>query len=505
MYLDYFGLQRDPFHITPDPFFFYFSPSHKESLASLIYGLKNRKGFIALTGEVGLGKTTLVRSFLNKWSHTAKIKTIFVFNSNLSFKALLLNIFEELGLEALLQDYSAKEVEQQRTDLNQQDQVSELVRALHSALIQEYEQGYNVILVIDEAQNMPVQTLENLRMLSNLETSSDKLLQIFLIGQTELDKTLNLQELRQLRQRIAVRATLQPLNKKQSKDYIQYRLKKAGAEGKKIFTRASLRKISKYAQGVPRRINILADNAMITAFGYGRHKISAKIIKEVYQDMKGRNSRPKLKLALAAISVLVLLGPALWLSPYRTHIVSGLEDIIPRELLAVAQVQQESAVEIAAPHEAANIMQSPATTAQPEAASVSDPPGGENDLAVMQDKPQKTHIKEIIPPSAKNVYPLPAKEMDSKNKYIHYKLTEEIPVYVDLSRTRQAVLMRMAKQTTIDGLLSFKRMLAALEQENYQEAARQMLHSRWADKVGQEAEILAETMRINQNHDIAYD
>ncbi len=205
MYLDFYGFRAEPFHITPDPDFLYLSPSHKEALAAIIYGVQQRKGFITITGEIGLGKTTIVRSYLERYDRT-HIKTVLVFNANVSFTGLLRVIYRELGLEP--------------PDLDPY----EMVHHLHTVLIKEYQDGWNVVLIIDEAQNMPVETLENLRMLSNLESTKDKLIQIILIGQPELENTLNLHQLRQLKQRIAIRTTLKPLTPKESVDYIRHRL-----------------------------------------------------------------------------------------------------------------------------------------------------------------------------------------------------------------------------------------------------------------------------------------
>lgn len=521
MYLEHYGLDREPFHITPDPYFFYLSPSHKESLASLIYGLKNRKGFVALTGEVGLGKTTVVRAFLNKWSSKAKIKTVFVFNPNLSFKGLLLTIYSELGLEppvSQLQEYGPI-FEQSGQDA--QDQVFELVQGLHEALIQEYQNGYNIILVIDEAQNMPLQTLENLRMLSNLETSRDKLLQIFLIGQTELDKILDRKELRQLRQRIAVRATIRPLSRKQSKDYILHRLRKAGADKNKIFTRGALRRICKYSQGVPRKINILADNALITGFGYGRKTINARIVKEVQADLEGRKFRPRLKFALAAVLLLLLVGTGLWFSPYKNQLIAGLQDVSPWELPSLETFQEDPAPQNSPAQTepaAKRARQSSRLEFQPLQPASQDSPRNkaskqlqdfqvlesaatrqepENELRPEQDAQQE------FPGIASEAeldreYPLPKQDMTPENIYIHHKLAQEIPAYSGLSKTRQQVLIRMARQTSIEGLLSFKRMLAALEKQDFTQVAKQMVHSRWARSVGEEAYTLAEAMREDE-------
>ena len=175
MYQDYYRLKKEPFHITPDPEFLFLSPSHKQALGSIVYGVDNRKGFVVITGEVGVGKTTIVRSYLERVVKQQK-KIIYIFNSNLSFGNLLKTIYKELGLDA-------------RTD----DTV-EMLDGLYQVLMEEYKQGNTVLLIVDEAQNMPIETLENIRMLSNLETSKIKLLQIVLIGQPEFEKMLNLHE-----------------------------------------------------------------------------------------------------------------------------------------------------------------------------------------------------------------------------------------------------------------------------------------------------------------------
>lgn len=512
MYLDHFGLSREPFHITPDPYFFYLSPSHKESLASLIYGLKNRKGFVALTGEVGLGKTTVIRAFLNRWSSKAKIKTVFIFNSNLSFKGLLLTIFSELGLQLP----AGQQAENGQAASSEQDQIFELVQTLHSALIQEFEQGCNVILVIDEAQNMPLKTLENLRMLSNLETSRDKLLQIFLIGQTELDKILDRKELRQLRQRIAIRASLRPLTRRQSKDYILHRLQKSGAKEKQIFTRGALRRICKYARGVPRKINILADNALITGFGYGSSKINSRIIKEVQADLQGKRPKKGWKIALASGVLLGMLGTVIWMSPYRTNLLAGLQDISPWELTENMLQHTEDTQETAAGPTPEIIPETAQTKLQLEfqplpvqtSTELQQTKEQQDKLAAAAQKQgqeseaeqEKVEHKQFEKPPAQEptALPLPESELSPENIFIHYKLEESIPAYSGLSQARQLVLVRMARQTSINGLLTFERMLAALEQGNFEEAARQMVLSRWARSVGDEAEALAEAMRKDE-------
>jgi len=289
MYLNFYNLKKEPFQITPDPEFLFLSPGHKEALASIIYGVEQRKGFIAITGEVGVGKTTILRSYLEEIDQE-RLKTIYIFNPNLSFRGLLKNIFQELGVDA------------------KTEEPSEMVIELYGILIDEYKQGRNVALIIDEAQNMPVETLENLRLLSNLETSKDKLIQIVLAGQPEFEETLNIKELRQLKQRIAVKTTISSLAKDECMAYIQHRLTKASLHGSIMFTQSALKKIIAQSHGIPRLINILCDNALITGFGYQKERISVRVAKEVIADFKGHKGRGPMKWVFAAVSFLLVAG-----------------------------------------------------------------------------------------------------------------------------------------------------------------------------------------------------
>ena len=216
MYLNFFGLNKEPFGITPDPAFLFLSPSHKEALAVVMYGVQQRKGFIVITGEVGVGKTTILRSYLARTDKDL-LKTVYLFNTNVTFPALLKTICRELAAPVVLDD------------------PAETLRQLHQFLIREYRRGCNIVLVIDEAQNIPLETLENIRMLSNLETDTEKLIQIIFSGQPEFDQLLDRHELRQLKQRIAVRTTIAPLTAKESAAYIKYRLIKAGDKGASDF------------------------------------------------------------------------------------------------------------------------------------------------------------------------------------------------------------------------------------------------------------------------------
>jgi type II secretory pathway predicted ATPase ExeA len=269
MYLDYYRLAKEPFHITPDPEFLYLSPSHKEALGALMYGTDKRKGFVAVTGEVGTGKTTIIRSYLEQIDKK-KVKPIYIFNANVSFEELLKTILEELDIS------------------NGGDNAYAMVHRLHMALIEEYKKDFNIVLIIDEAQNMPIGTLENLRMLSNLETSKDKLIQIVMVGQPEFREKLESRELRQLKQRVAFRAEIFPLDKKDSLAYIKHRLELVQLSEDKLFTRVALSRIVDYAKGSPRVLNILCDNALIAGYGYQVKPISARIIKQVITDYEGK-------------------------------------------------------------------------------------------------------------------------------------------------------------------------------------------------------------------------
>ncbi|WP_026841438.1 AAA family ATPase [Citrifermentans bremense] len=265
MYLNFYNLDKEPFQITPDPAFLYLSSVHKEALASIIYGVEKRKGFILITGAVGVGKTTILRAYLEN-AEAQHLKTIYLFNANISYLNLLKYIFAELNMTP------------------QSNEVSDLVNQLHQRLLYHYREGRNILLVIDEAQNMPVDTLENLRMLSNFETDTDKLIQIVFCAQSEFEKTLSLGELKQLKQRIAVKATISPLTREEGITYIHHRLKTAGDKDCIIFTNGALNQIVQASRGIPRVINVLCDNSLITAFGYGKKRVGCGIVREITRD-----------------------------------------------------------------------------------------------------------------------------------------------------------------------------------------------------------------------------
>ena len=286
MYQDFYHLKKEPFHITPNPEFLFLSPSHKQALGSIVYGVRNRKGFIVITGEVGVGKTTILRSYLEGVAKQ-KTKVIYIFNTNVSFKNLLKTIYKELGFAPKSGD------------------IVEMLNDLYQILMDEYKQGNTVLLIADEAQNMPIETLENLRMLSNFETSKDKLLQIVLTGQSEFEKILDRPELRHLNQRIAIRSTIVPFTREESMAYVRHRLAKVTLDESPVFTDRALKRIVRAAGGIARNLNILCDNALITGFGYKVKPVTLRIVKEVLADFRGgKKKRFSLKWVLASAALL---------------------------------------------------------------------------------------------------------------------------------------------------------------------------------------------------------
>jgi len=267
LYQAHFGLTHAPFNVTPDPGFLYLSTSHREALAQLSYGIKARKGFVVLTGEVGTGKTTLIHSLLNDLSEGTN--TALVFSTVVSPIDLLRYVCEEFKLV---------ELRQARTELH------DYLVLLNEFLLEKYRDGENCVLVIDEAQNLGADILESIRVLSNFETSTDKLLQIVLVGQPELAARLNTPELRQLKQRVTMRHHLRALSLNECQEYIANRLQKSGGRSS-IFAAAATETIYQYSSGIPRLVNILCDNALLTAYAVGKHEVDVAIVREVAEDL----------------------------------------------------------------------------------------------------------------------------------------------------------------------------------------------------------------------------
>lgn len=245
MYLEIYGLKQSPFNITSDPRFFFESLSHKEVLASLFYGIQEKKGIILITGEVGTGKTTLCKALLNKLP--PNIKTSLILNPYFSEVQLL---------QAIVEDFGLKPKKKTRLDI---------INVLNSFLVDINSNGENAVVIIDEAQNLSNRQLEQIRLLSNLETSTDKLLQIVLIGQPELTDKLNRFSLRQIRQRIFVKHNLRPLGQAEVERYVNFRLKQAGADHI-VITSESFKLIYEFSKGIPRLINMLCDRVLLLGF-----------------------------------------------------------------------------------------------------------------------------------------------------------------------------------------------------------------------------------------------
>jgi len=268
LYQTHFGLSQAPFNITPDPSFLYLSASHREGLAQLSYGIRARKGFVVLTGEVGTGKTTLIHALLNDLKGSAQ--TALIFSTIVSPADLLRSVCEEFGL-----------IEPKRS----LGEIHDYLVALNEFLLESYRKGENCALIIDESQNLSAEVLESIRLLSNFETSKDKLLQILLVGQPELAVRLNSPELRQLKQRVMLRHHLRALSLQECCEYVSNRLKVAGGGDRTIFTLNALESIYSYSGGIPRIVNVLCDNALLTGYALGRTEIDTGIIREVAEDL----------------------------------------------------------------------------------------------------------------------------------------------------------------------------------------------------------------------------
>jgi len=267
LYQTYFGLSQAPFNITPDPSFLYLSASHREGLAQLSYGIRARKGFVVLTGEVGTGKTTLIHALLNDLN--GSVHTALIFSAIVSPADLLRTVCEEFGL-----------IEPKRP----LQEMHDYLVSLNEFLLGSYRKGKNCALIIDESQNLSAEVLETIRLLSNFETSKEKLLQILLVGQPELAVRLNSPELRQFKQRVMLRHHLRALSLQECWEYVMHRLKVAGGD-RSILAPSALETIYSYSGGIPRFINVLCDNALLMGYAIGRKEIDAEIIREVAEDL----------------------------------------------------------------------------------------------------------------------------------------------------------------------------------------------------------------------------
>ncbi len=265
MYKEFFGLRANPFNVNPDPRYLFLTRHTEEALACLTYGIQSRKGFVLLTGEVGTGKTTLINKLL-EWLRAQQVPTAFVFNSRMNVPQFLDYMMADFGIPCETRSKS------------------QILMRLYNWLLERYRAGETAVLIVDEAQNLADEVLEEIRMLTNLETFTEKLLQIVLVGQTELDQKLKQPHLRQLRQRLTLRAKTHPLSADESKAYIQQRLRIAGSNGQPIFDADALAAIHRYSSGIPRLVNLICEHCLVSAFVDQQKVVGPTIVDAVARD-----------------------------------------------------------------------------------------------------------------------------------------------------------------------------------------------------------------------------
>jgi general secretion pathway protein A len=301
MYTSFFGLSEKPFAITPDPRYLFLSERHAEALAHLLYGINESGGFIQLTGEVGTGKTTVVRTLLSRIPEHADVAVIL--NPRITPTEFLLSICEELGVEI---------------GATERDSVKSMVDALNRRLLAAHSEGRRVTVIVDEAQNLSPSVLEQVRLLTNLETPTQKLLQIILIGQPELAEMLDRNELRQLAQRITGRYHLSPLSREETRDYVRHRVRVAGVSAD-LFTNGALREIHRLSGGIPRIVNVCCDRALLGAYTRELRSVNAALIRRAAGEVYGRRYFPRWAswltagLTVAAIAAAIYVPWHLWL------------------------------------------------------------------------------------------------------------------------------------------------------------------------------------------------
>lgn len=265
MYKDFFGLRANPFNVNPDPRYLFLTRHTEEALACLTYGIQSRKGFVLLTGEVGTGKTTLINKLL-EWLRLQQVATAFVFNSRMNVPQFLDYMMADFGIEC---SSKAK---------------SQVLLRLYNWLLDRYRAGETAVLIVDEAQNLSDEVLEEIRMMTNLETFTEKLLQIVLVGQPELEERLKQPQLRQLRQRLTLRAKTHPLSLEETKAYVAQRLRIAGSNGQPIFDTEALVAIHRYSDGIPRVVNLLCEHCLVSAFVDQQKMIAREVVEAVARD-----------------------------------------------------------------------------------------------------------------------------------------------------------------------------------------------------------------------------
>jgi type II secretory pathway predicted ATPase ExeA len=265
MYKEFFGLRANPFNVNPDPRYLFLTRHTEEALACLTYGIQSRKGFVLLTGEVGTGKTTLINKLL-EWLRLQQVATAFVFNSRMNVPQFLDYMMADFGIPC------------------ESRSKSQILLRLYNWLLDRYRAGETAVLIVDEAQNLSDEVLEEIRMLTNLETFTEKLLQIVLVGQPELEQKLKQPQLRQLRQRLTLRAKTHPLSLEETKAYVQQRLRIAGSNGQPIFDPDALITIHKFSSGIPRVVNLLCEHCLVSAFVDQQKLVKPTVVEAVARD-----------------------------------------------------------------------------------------------------------------------------------------------------------------------------------------------------------------------------
>ena len=265
MYKEFFGLRANPFNVNPDPRYLFLTRHTEEALACLTYGIQSRKGFVLLTGEVGTGKTTLINKLL-EWLRLQQVATAFIFNSRLNVPQFLDYMMADFGIVC---ESSAK---------------SQILLRLYNWLLDRYRAGETAVLIVDEAQNLSDEVLEEIRMLTNLETFTEKLLQIVLVGQPELEHKLKQPHLRQLRQRLTLRAKTHPLSPEETKAYVSQRLRIAGSNGQPIFDPEAVTAVHRFSHGIPRVVNLVCEHCLVSAFVDQQKLITANVVEGVARD-----------------------------------------------------------------------------------------------------------------------------------------------------------------------------------------------------------------------------
>lgn len=280
MYKKFFGLRENPFNVNPDPRYLFFTQAMEEAISALTYGIDTRKGFLLLTGEVGTGKTTLLNRLLD-WLRARNVATAFVFNSHLNVDQLFDFILNDFEIPCQERSQSLRQIR------------------LNEWLLERYREGQPAVLIVDEAQHLSFEVLEEIRMLTNLETATEKLLQIVLSGQPELEEKLKLPQLRQLRQRITIRTKTRPLTLDETRGYIVERLRIAGGDSREIFSPDAIVAIHRYAKGIPRVTNLLCEHTLINAYVDQQAEVSPPLVEEVAREFELHEAEPMPSAAIA--------------------------------------------------------------------------------------------------------------------------------------------------------------------------------------------------------------